>query len=148
MYLRYKKVNFFAVKQHCIYGENTHLRMLDSDLQKLLQPLLFDREIVYSADGIDLGSYHCNYIVILKLYNGEYLFGRIEKVFIINDNTYLFCQKYTILEFSGHFHAYNVQTSDRFSLVKVEELLDYHVLGMYLVGGKLFIPLKYHVIKF
>ena len=141
---------FFSVKQRSINGENVHVNMLDDEMQGFVLPLLNSNQVVHIGSGVDhsLGRYNCMDIVILKVCHDEYIFGEIKKLFFINGSVYLYCQELVVLEYSAQFHAYSVLNADTFILIKIEDLLDYHVLGRYAVANASYVPLKHFVMKF
>lgn len=69
-------------------------------------------------------------------------------MFFINDIVYFLCEEFHVAEFNTHYHAYDVVATGITKLVKITELLDYHVLGIYEVDQLLLVPLKHFVPKF
>ena len=143
------KLSFFCTDFKCVGISIDHLRLLETDVQNLLAPLL-NKEVVSSGTGVHHpnGSYFVNDIVMLEIKNDNYVFGKIQKLFFIRDIVYVLCEEFHVAAFNTHFHAYDVVATGIYVLIKLTELLDYHVLGIYEIEQLMLIPLKHSVLKF
>ena len=65
--------------------------------------------------------------------------------FVNNETRYLLCSDLETLGFDRHFHVYAVCPVETFSLLKLDDLLDRHLLGLYEHGVGTFIVLHHHV---
>lgn len=77
-------------------------------------------------------------------------FGTIMNIVMLNvDDYYFVCELLCTVNFSEHFHAYEVTRNSVIHLVicKQSELVDHHVLGMYSVAAKHLVSLKYHLME-
>ena len=94
---------------------------------------------------VDGTTYCPDDIVIVDYKEGSYLFGSIKQAFFIYGKPYLLCEILKTLCFDVHYHAYEVRFTNLLRVVVVGDLFDYHVLGSYIVAGKLLVPLRHFV---
>ena len=58
---------------------------------------------------------------------------------------YVLCDLLIILQFDTHFNSYVVTPSGALDLVDLNDLHDYHPLGMYEISAKKFVPLVHSI---
>ena len=77
-------------------------------------------------------------------------FAKIANILLIgSDRTCFFlCKCYSTLCLNSHFHAYEVEESEDWRVIKQTELFDYHPLPLYNLHtypGVSFVTLKYYI---
>ena len=81
--------------------------------------------------------------VSLSFYNDDYLFGLVKSVLAFREQIYLACVRLVTECFVSHFNAYKVQEAGVVSLHSVNQLLDYHPLGLYNISN--FVCLRHYI---
>lgn len=76
-------------------------------------------------------------------------FGLIKDIVIYDGIYYLTCNVLETECFCHHNHSYEVtyQFPSVISFCNINELYDYHHLGLYESNSRFFVPLKYHIIE-
>ena len=118
-----------------------------------IQSLLFnkfesaDNELFVTAKSVIYNGqrYSTNEVTILGFAGDEYIFGLIERVLFHSNKVYIVTNLLHILKFDTHYHAYEVHPSDAYDLRCIDELYDYHPLGLYYVNNRKLVPLKHYV---
>ena len=82
---------------------------------------------------------------MLDFCNDDYVFGRIECVYFLNDGPYLLCSKLSTVNFNSHYHAYVVEDTTELCLLAIQYLYDYHPLGLYNISNLTLVPLRHYI---
>ena len=89
--------------------------------------------------------YNKDEVVVLDFVNDEPLFGLIKLVCYFKKEVYVLCDLLIILQFDTHLNSYEVTPSGVLDLVDLNDLHDYHPLGIYEISGKKFVPLVHSI---
>ena len=89
--------------------------------------------------------YNKDEVVVLDFVNDEPLFGLIKLVCYFKKEVYVLCDLLIILQFDTHLNSYEVTPSGVLDLVDLNDLHDYHPLGIYEISGKKFVPLAHRI---
>ena len=151
MYLLYKEEEilnpkipiFTSSEELTVNGMNPSIKEAFSNSYGNIDHL----NIILCAKAVTLQGckYSENEAVILSYTNEQYEFGLVYRILHILNEVYLICRKIDCF-YNHHYHAYevsNIQTG--FISTNIEQLLDYHVLGVYKIENKLLITMKYYV---
>ena len=150
MYLHYVKDSFLEYSSphmlNVMEAAPVALDILLSQAVKLKLSLAHD-EIFMKGTGLVYGGqkYLSGDTVVINFLNDEYQFGLIDSVISHNGKFYLVCVVLVTQYYDSHFNSYKVYRSDNVELFLIEQLMDYHPLGMYQVGQSQYISLKYHI---
>lgn len=144
-YLQHESVNFIETDVQYVKGKPVSIQGLDANTQHLLAPQ--QQQNVYKAQAIVVNGtrYSTGCAVILSYEDDNYKFGQIISVIHASGTDFLQCTVMETLAFNRHFHAYEVKATEASRLVEIDNILDYHPLGIYRKAGKLFIVLKHFV---
>ena len=124
-----------------------HFDLLPYEMREIISPVMDDDEQIFVlADGLktDGAEYHKNDVVVLSFIS-TYVFGIVQKIIQISGKPYVYCKQLEVVEFKVHFHAYQVKETDKYSLIQVKDLYDYHPLGLYQIGNLSLVPLKHGI---
>ena len=89
--------------------------------------------------------YNKGEVVVLDFVNDGPLFGLIKLVCYFKKEVYVLCDLLIILQFDTHLNSYEVTPSGLLDLVNLNDLHDYHPLGIYEISGKKFLPLVHSI---
>ena len=89
--------------------------------------------------------YNKGEVVVLDFVNDGPLFGLIKLVCYLKKEVYVLCDLLIILQFDTHLNSYEVTPSGVLDLVNLNDLHDYHPLGIYEISGKKFLPLVHSI---
>ena len=84
-------------------------------------------------------------VVVLGFCNDDYLFGLMKCVIACWGKTYFACTRLITEYFNSHFNSYKVHEADFFTLHTIDQLLDYHPLGLYQIFENNFVCLRHFV---
>ena len=89
-------------------------------------------------------------VVIIALYHGVPVFGKVDQVFIVNGEMVILRYKILrVLEFVDHLNAYKVVELNEMACIKQKKLQDFHPLslskGFGTFARDLFVVLRYRV---
>ncbi len=140
--------NVFSSPIDSTRGKKVLTCTLDLNTQHLLKDVTDSTE-VYQVQSATCGGtkYSLGLCVITGNEDDDYVFGKIEHIFIIGGDVHLVVMFLRVLEFSEHYHAYSVLETDRRTMLLPSNLLDYNPLSVYFCQSnqQLLIPLKYKV---
>ncbi len=150
MYLHYRKDNILSRKPpQGIYMKEAAVETLpiqfQSEIKKSLKMLSSDLLMVGKAVIMNGHRYSVDEAVVLSYKNDDYVFGIMKLIIFFNSNVFLLCQNTEIVRFDTHTHSYQVSEINKHTVVKIDDLLDYHPLGAYNISGQTLIPLRYYI---
>ena len=152
MYLTYRKT--FLLDEKDVYAVRSFeisIKNLPIEEQNCLHKVgNFEREeLLTEAKSITIEGqrYSTGEGVVIDYIHDEYVFGMIEKVFIVGGQVYLYCNKVITECYDRHVHAYEICLTEQKMLLQIENLLDYHPLAIYEVNDQHYIVLRYHIPK-
>ena len=150
MFLDYKEKNLLDNKlPRGIFTQEVPLESLEKDAQNILKSRLSvsinELLVIGKAVVINGQRYSENEVVVLGFRNDEYIFGLIIYAIFYQSRVYLLCQMLDILSFDTHYHAYDVSPNNNLELTLIEDLLDYHPLGVYSLSDRKMVPLRHHI---
>ena len=150
LYLRYRDESFLSAQLHSPVGLcEEHIKALRYDVQQLLQPMIGDTDIIYMSYGIKLpdGSFYENDIVLNSEDGKNYVFLKINKIAFYQGEPYVICEECDTVSYSMHYHAYQINPTSKYILIELKCLKTNHVLGMYDINNKIYVPLKFSVLN-
>ncbi|XP_066933831.1 uncharacterized protein [Clytia hemisphaerica] len=150
MYLHYRKDNILTRKlPKGISMNEAAVETLDIQFQnpikKSLKIMSSDLLMVGKAVVMNGHRYSVDEAVVLSYQNDDYVFGIIKLIIFFKTEIFLLCQNTDIEGFDTHIHSYQVSEINEHTVVKIDDLLDYHPLGVYNFDGKTLIPLRYYI---
>ena len=150
MYLSYKETFLLEKRKSQAIGSlETTVECLVASDRELIENVCSVREdsMLIEAKAIieDGHRYSRNEAVILDFVDDEYVFGKILKVFIVDNVVYLMCNVLVTECYNSHFHAYEVCDGYTNMLVEINKLFDYHPLGLYKLLDRFYVIMRYHV---
>lgn len=149
MYLNYKMEHYFVTDDYNLTGvKEVNINCMPEYLKKLILQKcdLLSNTFMEGNSLSYMGARYSNgSAVVLCMDNEIPTFGEIVSVFLINDIPYLFCCVLDIIEYDSHINGYNVVHSDINVFYKVDELVDYHPLGIYGVFPRKSIILRHFI---
>ena len=149
MYLTYKKKFMLEHEVRMIGSFETSLECLPNSERILIENTVNvqdDRMFIQGKAVCYEGHrYSTGEVVVLAFLEDEYVFGKIMKSFIIDSVVYLMCNVLVTNHFSSHLHAYAVEESDTGRFVRINDLLDYHPLALYMIDSKFYTVMRYHI---
>ena len=153
MYLTYQKRN--VTDHECTTSSSNELpvMLLHQNIQERIKLNNPDVTIIHQAlstkyDGQIYSSGSC----IVRGFHFDMPFiGKVESIIFVYDTPFLIVQKLKTMHFNSHYNSYEVRETSELDLIKIDDLKDYHPLGLYnvLVGNvKLsLVPMKYHIFQ-
>ena len=133
MAVRHQYLQCFHHQSICYLQENEHdfgkkarvidTMSLDPEIKSTVKNVLdlFPQVTASSYLKYQGITYDKNTAVLLS-YKDDYVFGRIQQIFLAN-KIYLLIKKYTTLYFSLHMHAYVLKPSQEMEIILLSELL-------------------------
>ena len=114
-------------------------KAVDEQLTLNTSDLLTQRSgVVFEGQRYSVGD-----VALLSFYNEDYLFGLVKSVLAFRGQIYLACAKLVTECFVSRFNAYKVQEAGVVSLHPVNQLVDYHPLGLYNISN--FVCLRHYI---
>ena len=151
MYLLYKEESITKRKQvEFISSEEVGLDAMNSTTKDAIYRVginLDNLDKILSAKAVVSGGHRYSEYeaVILGYVSDEYEIGLIEKVFHIRNEVYILSRVMKYF-YNQHYHAYEITSIyNKFKLTEINNLIDYHPLGVYNIEDKLLITLKHYV---
>lgn len=91
-------------------------------------------------------------LVFVKFEYGIPIFGEIIEILSHENVFYLTLQMFYTSTFNSHYHAYQVEKTNIFTVLKPDSLVDHHPLWLYQsqltqLINTCFVPLKYYVLN-
>ena len=150
MYLFYKQEHLLNKSApQGVHSKEIDIDILLPNVKVMVQNVTNKSQICQSkAVVVDGHRYESGEAVCIDFKDDEYVFSKIDSALFLNGLVYLLCLNMIVESFNSHLHAYKIIDTDRYHLVKVSELLDYHPLGIYTVSGKEYVSLKYFIPEF
>lgn len=92
---------------------------------------------------------YLDYVIIGWQEDDLPLFGRVEDIFVVNNNTPLFhVLKYVTLGIDRHYHSFCIKKTDAHCVCWLSELIDYHPMQAHnLSNSNLYITFRSHIEK-
>ena len=84
-------------------------------------------------------------VVVLGFCDDDYLFGLMKCVIACRGKIYLACTRLITEYFDSHFNSYKVHEADFITLHTIDQLLDYHPLGLYQISQNNFVCLRHFI---
>ena len=129
MYLFYKESNFFGDRLQTTGSREVPLFLVSREIQEVIRPLVTQQDHITLINSVSQygTKYMQNDIVIIDYEIDTFVFGMIEEVFILSGDIYLLCYVLQNILFDQHFHAYKTKITNKLKMVKLSQLLDYHM---------------------
>ena len=130
-----------------VQDRECHIELLNDEVQTQLLRFT-DRSCVISeckTVKIEGKVYATDVALILHRLEDDYVFGSIAHIFIVQGTPLLCCKVLNVLQFDNHFHAYEVEESGKYKIVKNVELADPNPVCLYHLHQRHFITLKHFV---
>ena len=146
--LHHESANYLGKqKRSFVGGTLMPVYLLDQSIQALIKPLVSENENFFQSRSVTVDGYSYGYkcAVVTGFMNDALQFKCVMNCLVINETLYLLCSDLETLGFDRHFHAYAVRHVQTYSLLKLDDLLDRHPLGLYEHGVDSFIVLHHRV---
>ena len=93
-------------------------------------------ELLTQGSGVifERQRYSSGDVVVLGFCNDDYVFGLMKYVIACRGKIYLACTRLITEYFDSHFNSYKVCEEDFITLHTIDQLLDYHPLGLYQIS--------------
>ena len=131
-----------------VQDRECHVELLSEEIQVLLMQFTDRSDIISECKSAKVEGklYAKDLAVIVESLEDDYVFGLIATIFLVQGSPLLCCKLLTNLQFSSHHHAYEVEESGSYRILKTMELPDPNPLGHYFVHGKQYVTMKHFVI--
>ena len=135
MYLHYVKDCFLdRQSRQIINSKETASKVFD-----YLEKVVFDAQVFpHINELLTRGSrvvfegqrYSSSDVLVLHFCDGDYVFGLMKCVIVYRGKIYLACTRLITEYFDSHFNSYKIHEAEFITLHTIDQLLDYHPLGL------------------
>ena len=125
----------------------TKLNLLDHELITHLHPPVSVAKDVYEATSICVNgvTYREHLFVVFKVDGHEITFAKINKIYVINGVSWLWCSLCNPDGYNRHQHAYMVTVRIQKCLLSVADLASYYNLPGYTINNCVYIALRHRM---
>ena len=96
--------------------------------------MVFERQRYSSGD-----------VVVLGFCDDDYVFGLMKCVIACREKIYMACTRLITEYFDPHFNSYKAREADFITLHTIDQILDYHPLGLYQIFQNNFVCLRHFI---
>ena len=150
MYLHYRKE--FLLEHNCPGGVSTIEVCIEpfngkEQVEHLRAMSLKSDNILTKAPAVyfEGQKYTSGEAVLSCIFRDDHQFVLIRFAILFRGVVSLFCKVLKTVCYNFHYNSYEVDRTGQYSLIEMGRLLDYHLLGIYKIGLKSFVPLRHFV---
>ena len=96
--------------------------------------------VLYKSQHYDIGS-----VLLCDSVQGDFVFGVIGSILLINITIYFVCEVYNTSQFHFYYNAYGILTTENLCLYTIDHLIDFQPLSKYEINDILLVQLKHFI---
>ena len=130
-----------------VRDKECHIELLNHRIQTELLRFGERSDIISECSSVKIEGklYTTDLAVVIDRQEDDHVFGCIVNIFIVQGSPLLCCKLQTVLQYDSHYHAYEVEDSGNYRILRNTDLADIHPVGCYHLQGKRYITLKHFV---
>ena len=146
MYMEYKQKNYFDNKLSVTSGKEVKIE----EMPPAMQTVLASARYVYGPSLLEApklsykGQEYCKGCAVVVDKSNDVVFGEVVTTFVSAQIPLILYDRLSA-HFNPHFNAYSVQRTGDCSVMPIEDLYDYHPLGIYKTKHGIFVNLRHFI---